>query len=253
MSRFISIYPWAIFGWQSALFQWLGKSTLDPKYLIDIFSIVITLLIAYLLPRIKVLADFILKIMSLILYVIAILWIFVLNMSTSPCEFSSNTSPLSVIITGTILLILVGFLSILAVREVIKALVVEKILSIEWFPLLLSTYFVIILTQNLIVQYHLEFQNFVISLIYLITALFWILYGFSRRFSLIRKYGLGLTILSIAKLVFIDLSSLTSSLRIVSYFAFGIFLLVISFVYQHFNKRLELSLEGVINEKQDSL
>jgi uncharacterized membrane protein len=75
-----------------------------------------------------------------------------------------------------------------------------------------------------------------------LTALAWIIFGFMRRYPLIRKFGLGLALLSVAKLFLVDLISLTDGYRIVSYFALGITLVVISFVYQYFNKRLELKL-----------
>jgi uncharacterized membrane protein len=48
-----------------------------------------------------------------------------------------------------------------------------------------------------------------------------------------------------AKLFLLDLSILSEGYRIISYFAFGIVLIAISFVYQYFSKRLE---GYVINE-----
>ena len=87
------------------------------------------------------------------------------------------------------------------------------------------------------------------GLAYLVTALLWIILGFLKRNSIIRKFGLGLSIMATAKLVFIDLSGLTSFTRMISYFAFGIFLLGISLVYQHFNKRLQLQTKETKNEK----
>jgi len=45
--------------------------------------------------------------------------------------------------------------------------VIDHKLGIEWYPLAISLYFVIILTQNLITQYRLEFSNAAISIIYL--------------------------------------------------------------------------------------
>jgi len=60
-----------------------------------------------------------------------------------------------------------------------------------------------------------------------------------KRYSFIRRFGLGLAILAVIKLFIIDLFSLTQGFRIVSYFALGITLLAISFVYQYFSKRLE--------------
>jgi len=102
---------------------------------------------------------------------------------------------------------------------------------------------VIILTQNLIAQFNLSFSNAAISIIYVLTALAWIVFGFARRYSLIRKFGLGLAILSVIKLFLIDLARLTQGFQIISYFALGITLIAISFIYQYFNKRLELNAE----------
>jgi len=118
-------------------------------------------------------------------------------------------------------------------------LVIEEKLGLEWYPLIISFYFVVILTQNLITQYGLGFNNAVISIIYLITALTWITFGFIKRYAFIRRFGLGLSMLSVAKLFIIDLSFLSQGKKIVSYFIFGVTLIAISFVYQYFSKRIE--------------
>jgi uncharacterized membrane protein len=78
----------------------------------------------------------------------------------------------------------------------------------------------------------------VISIVYVLTALGWIIFGFARKYSFIRKFGLGLSILTVIKLFLIDLASLTQGYQILSYFTLGVTLLAISFVYQYFNKRL---------------
>ncbi len=87
-----------------------------------------------------------------------------------------------------------------------------------------------------------------ISIIYAVTAFVWIVLGFVKRFTLIRKFGLGLSIFSVVKLFLLDLSDLTEGNRIVSYFALGISLIAISFVYQYFSKRLEIKGGIVDNE-----
>lgn len=223
----------------------------NAYYLTISVSIVVTFLIAYFMNRIKALLDTKMKIISIILHMIGIFSLFILNMFYSPVHFLEPKLPIGFAITGTGILVLVSLLSILAVREILLVFVLHKNIGIEWYPMLISTYFVIILTQNLLTQFGLEFHNLVISLIYIVTALIWILYGFQKRNSFIRKFGLGLSILATGKLVFLDLANLTQFYKIVSYFAFGIFLLVISLVYQHFNKRLELHTEVIPNEKKD--
>jgi uncharacterized membrane protein len=223
----------------------------DTYYLVISACIVVTFLMAYLLPRIKPLSDTGMKIISIVLHIIGVLTLFILNLFNSPVPFLSPKLPIGFTIAGTGILILISLLSILAVREILLAFVVNRYAGVELYPMLISTYFVIILTQDLITQYGLEFHNLAISLIYVVTALAWIIYGFQKRNSFIRKFGLGLSILATAKLVFLDLANLTQFYKIVSYFAFGIFLLAISLVYQHFNKRLELQAEVIPNEKKD--
>jgi uncharacterized membrane protein len=129
-----------------------------------------------------------------------------------------------------------------------KIIVTQRKKGIEWMPLVVSGYFVILLTQNLIAQYNLNFSSAVISVIYVLTALAWIIYGFTRRFAFIRRFGLALAIFAVIKLFLIDLATLTQGYRIVSYFALGVTLIAISFVYQYFSKRLELK-DGIAVQK----
>jgi hypothetical protein len=133
-------------------------------------------------------------------------------------------------------------MSVLAMMDLVKGFVLDRKFGTEWYPLLVSIYLVIILTQNLIIQYELNFTNFAISIIYILLAFSWIVFGFIKRYSFIRRFGLGLSFLAMAKLFLLDLSILTEGYRIISYFAFGIILIAISFVYQYFNKKLEVKL-----------
>ena len=94
----------------------------------------------------------------------------------------------------------------------------------------------IILTQNLITQYGLAFNNMVISIIYIVTALLWIIFGFTKRYMLTRRFGLGLSMLSVAKLFLVDLAFSSQGYRILSYFIFGLVFVAISYVYQRFDK-----------------
>jgi uncharacterized membrane protein len=82
-------------------------------------------------------------------------------------------------------------------------------------------------------------SNVVITAILAATALGWIIFGFTKRYQYIRLSGLGLSFLAVIKLFVVDLNFLSAGMRIVSYFMMGIALLAISFIYQHFNKKLE--------------
>ena len=224
-----------------------GEQIFQIAYLISAVCITATFFIAYAIPRIKLLSSPGIKILSVLLYCAGIIWLFVNNSVNTPVASIHLLPPapkFGVTVAGTAVLAVLGILSVLAVRDAMKIIVTERKKGIEWLPLIVSGYFVILLSQNLIAQYHLSFSSAAISVIYVLASLAWIIFGFIRRFAFIRRFGLALAIFAVAKLFLIDLSGLTQGYRIASYFALGITLIVISFVYQYFSKRLELK-EGM--------
>lgn len=225
-------------------------NTFDSGYIRESLAIAATLLIACIAPRVKILSDKGIKIISMCLYGFGILWMFFLN-SNAPLIHVTTKVPISLILLGTLFLLIMGMLSLFALHDFVKYLVMERKLGVEWYPLLVSFYFVLILSQNLITQYHIAFISASISIIYVLTALFWIVFGFMRRYALMRRYGLGLSFLAVAKLFILDLSNLTKGYQIISYFAFGLALIAISLVYQYFNKRLELKGTVISDVEED--
>jgi hypothetical protein len=226
--------------WGTLLINAFPQNSYNPFYLIASISIVLTFIIAYILQHVKALSDPFMQVISTFLYCFGIIWLFILNYTHRPVPFYNDSLPKIVYFTGTMILILVSILSLLALKEIICSFVAKRYIRVELLPLVLSAYFLLLFTQTLITQFNMSFQSLTVSLVYVLTAVLMIIYGFSKSYSLLRKYGLGLTILAIAKLVFLDLSGLTAFWKIISYFAFGVFLLLISLVYQYFNKTLEL-------------
>lgn len=216
----------------------LQNSSLNLDYLISAAMILVSLLTAYIIPRIRLLYDNVMKVISITIYAVTLIGLFFLNFG-SPVKGSLHEVTAAVSIIGTIELIVIAIFAILALRDLILCLVMEGKLGIEWYPFIISSYLVVILTQNLITQYGLGFNNALISIIYLITAFAWITFGFIRRYAFIRRFGLGLSILSVAKLFIIDLAFLSQGYKIVSYFIFGVTLIAISFVYQHYSKKID--------------
>jgi len=220
-----------------------NAQTFQIGFLIAAASITVTFLIAYFIPRIKMFSVFGIKILSVILYAIGIIWMFtnnIINRSFSYRYYSADPNNSGLIVIGIIILILLGLLSVLAIRDAMKIIITQRKKGIEWLPLVVSGYFVVLLSQNLVMQFNLSFSSAVISIIYVLAALAWIIYGFVKRFAFVRRFGLVLAIFAVAKLFLVDLSGLTQGFRIVSYFALGITLVAISFVYQFFSKKLEL-------------
>jgi hypothetical protein len=217
------------------------------NYLVFAALIAITYFYAYVFQRIKLLAGLGIRILSIIFYMIGIIMFFGLNSLETPVITSylrPETESAGMTAAGITILAVIGVLSVLAVRDIMRSIVAGKKLSIEWYPLIISGYALTVLTQILITQLGFSFASAAISIIYAVTALAWIIYGFSRRFSVIRKFGLGLAVFSVAKLFLADLSRLTQGYQIISYFALGGTLIAISYVYQYFSKRLELKDHG---------
>ncbi|MCL1913002.1 MAG: DUF2339 domain-containing protein [Eubacteriaceae bacterium] len=229
-------------------------SAYDASYLANALRVALAFALAYIFPRIKPLSDNGTTRLSAALYMFGVWFLYNVNKYLSPVRYiylAGNSPQLRITVVAVLILAVIGALSVFAMRELAKMLVAGKKPSVEWYPLIVSGYFLALLTQNLTSQFNLPFSSFAISIIYVVAALSWIVYGFSQRYSLIRKAGLGLAILSVFKLFLVDLAGLVQSYRIVSYFALGITLIAISFVYQYFNKRLEL-LEGVeFDEEKD--
>jgi hypothetical protein len=224
--------------WGNLLVKASAQSPYNPSYLIASISIVLTFIIAYILQRIRRLSDPFINVISTCLHCFGIIWLFGLNIYYQPVPFYRESLPRIAYLTGILILVLVSILSLLALKEIVNSLIAKRNFKLEVLPLVLSAYFLLLFTQTLISQFNIGFENFSISLIYLLTALLMIIYGFSKSYALLRKYSLALTILAIGKLVFLDLAGLEPFWKIISYFAFGVFLLLISLVYQYFNKTL---------------
>jgi uncharacterized membrane protein len=224
-----------------------GGQVFQIAYLVSAASITATFFTAFIITRIKLLSVTGKNILSIMLYCTGIIWMFVINSAYSPVAsayFRMTTPEPGVTVMGIVILAALGLLSVLSAREIMKIIVIRRKKGIEWLPLVVSGYFVVLLSQNLIAQFHLSFSSAVISIIYALAALAWIIFGFVRRFVFIRRFGLVLAIFAALKLFLLDLAGLSQGFRIVSYFALGASLIAISFVYQYFSKRLELK-EGM--------
>ncbi|NMB34611.1 MAG: DUF2339 domain-containing protein [Clostridium sp.] len=248
----INIWLVSLYMLLAELSPWLKERLLESNfnadYLIFAAFLLASYIVAYTIPRIKILNDSGVRAISSFIYMFSLFLFLGLNIS-SPVSGQLNKVPMIVATIGTIELITITLISLLAMRDLILYFVTSKKLGIEWYPLFISLYFVIILTQNLITQYGLAFNNMVISIIYIVTALLWIIFGFTKRYMLTRRFGLGLSMLSVAKLFLVDLAFSSQGYRILSYFIFGLVFVAISYVYQRFDKKLDAASEVLYDKK----
>lgn len=107
-------------------------------------------------------------------------------------------------------------------------------------PILLICYGLFNTTGILQCFLNIPFETMSMSIYYVVIAFLCIGYGFKKPLASVRYLGLVLSILATGKLFIFDLHDLEHPIfRILSYFAFGIILIAISYMYQHFSKQLE--------------
>ena len=202
-----------------------------------------TLFYSILLPKIKPLLDLRVKRISTALSVIGILSIFTLNIGAlSPITDLIEGQETIIMILAANILFFDSALSAYAVFRVARRAVVNRLLGSQYLPLIISAYITIISTFNLVNRFNLVLASFWVTILYAFAALLWTILGFYKRYALMRAFGLFMSFTSVIKFFIIDLSVLTQGFRILSYFALGVALIGVSFVYQYFSKRLEKNL-----------
>lgn len=211
------------------------------EYAAYAFAITIGIAFAYFIARFKLVTDKPVRIISIIIDIISILFLIFVNLDG---YLSYAEIPFGLKAFGMAILVIVNLLAVFAAYDLVTRLALGHSIGIEWIPVIVSAFFVFLLTQNLVVLLDLSLNNLILTGILAVTALGWIIFGFTRRYHYIRLCGLVLSFATTAKLFVFDLAYLTAGLRIVSYFMMGVAFLSISFVYQYFSKKLEQNAGG---------
>jgi uncharacterized membrane protein len=191
---------------------------------------------AFFVTKFPAIYDRALQIISVLMYSFAIFWLYVFNFNV----YSANLFYVLNTAAQTFALV--------ALYDVFK--------NFKSKIIILSGYILFVLTQLLLVQTKLDFNSAAISIIYALAAFAWIVAGFTRAVraadaedlsqqenekenQLLRKAGLILSMASVAKLLVVDTWNLSTEMRIVSYISLGLILMLISFIYQKLNKKID--------------
>ena len=203
-------------------------------------SIMIGLVFAFVLPRIRYIADLGVRITAVVLGAVNILAILHFNAVYLGTDGLRGLDYWGLVwaITVFVLFILANIGAVGWLNDLLRSLTKMRRLSFGAYALIVSGFAVLLLIQNLVVQFDLRASSMVLTLIFGLTALAWVIYGFVQRNNVIRVGGLSMTFFAVAKLFILDLYRLETTARIVSYFVGGIVLLSIAFSYQWFNKRI---------------
>jgi len=186
--------------------------------------IIITYSIAYFITKIPAIYDRFSKVLAVSMYGIGIFWLWIFN--STPYE-------------NVIVLIAINAILQIATLFVLNDIFYLWDKNTKGNPIkipIISGYFLLAVTQTMMVQADVAFYSAIISIKYAIAAFAWIIVGFKLKNKPVRKAGLILSMTSVAKLLVIDTWGLSTEMRIVSYISLGLILMLISFVYQKLSK-----------------
>ena len=217
----------------------------------------ISMLYGFILLKIKYLNEFVTGFFPQALFLIGTAICLIINL------FSINSDSLSSLAQKGLnietfknisycLRIIINIISVLAFREFISRFIQKGRLPFEYLPLTVSVLILCLTVQFSIFQMSISFASMQISFLFMLASALWIYIGFKKLYPSMRRLGLITSFASVAKLFIIDLAFLTQSQRILSYFVFGIVLVIISYIYQHFYRKFELQLEDSRQESQSN-
>lgn len=245
---YLIFYPLAaLLRGSDSLLPYFANST-GVIYLQTLLAAAITVLLAYLYTHLRALALPALHVLGMVMNFSTCAYLLVANVACGPrmlysAGFSMYNPGLfgiqKPVLVWLAALVLANLVSVFAMREALMLLTLKKKMGLQYFPFFLSAYFLLLTTQVLLVDFRLAFSSIVISLLYMVAAVAWVVLGFVKRYAYLRRFGLGLALLSVVKLFLVDLFSLTDGYRIALYFALGVSLIAISFVYQYFSRKFE--------------
>ncbi|MFD1903382.1 DUF2339 domain-containing protein [Paenibacillus rhizoplanae] len=194
--------------------------------------------LAYALPKVNVLYDRVVGIMVLGLHGIAyaICIGITLGLPSLPEGWSGSTAA-DLVALGLLILfnVFVWFNS----ARLLRTTLLRDYKNIELYPVAMGIYLLVMVTAFLAVQMQVRDGGLAFSLLYLLLAVLFIMYGFWKRYLYIRRFGLALSLLATGKLLLYDLTLLNTGSKIIAYFSFGLCLLGISYLYQRITVRME--------------
>lgn len=199
--------------------------------------------LSVILPRIKLIRDdaiiFISKALNIIALIICL--VLTLNGSVLNTTMAANTAMNYLSIS---MLVLFNIYSLFRLKDIVLSIIDRNKFSLEFFPLVLSTYLMGVVLSLVIKQLHLGNINLIISFILLAFAIGNIVYGYLKKYSYIRLFGLALSLFSTGKFFLWDLSHLSTGAKVIAYSSFGLVLILISFIYQKINKELDVKYDS---------
>lgn len=206
---------------------WVFGGLMRHFFGVHMVLILMTFAASFAISRIPAIHDRGTRVIAIIMQIIGFLWLWIFN------SFSyADVLP---------------FMALNAVAQIVALFILNDLINLfssksAGSPLkipIMSGYFLLAVTQGMMVQANIAFSSALISIMYAVAAFAWIIVGFWLKNKPVRTAGLFLSMASVAKLLIIDTWGLSTEMRIVSYISLGLILMLISFVYQRLSKKID--------------
>jgi len=231
--KWVSIYKnmMLVNAWGSLLYI-LGQ-LMNGVAGVQFILIILTFIIAFVLKFIP-LYDKGTKIVVIGMQMIGLVWLLMFNVTIYESMFMMLS-----------LNVVAQLAALFTINELIKNLRTSDDQETPFKMLILAAYLLLVVTQGVMVQGQVAFTSAIISIIFGISALIWIVLGLYLKNTYLRKFGLYLAIIAAAKLLILLIADilwgiwgLTTPMRIISFLTLGGVLMIISFMYQKFSKNI---------------
>ena len=174
-------------------------------------------------------------VLSIISYAIGLFNLMMSSISAAASRnYGNSAGPVMIIVT-----IIINAVSVLAVLDITLQIRERAPRFAKAVGLVVSGYALIVLTSVLGTNDFVKFTSFIISIIYIVTAALWIVIGFKRKNTILRRFGLALALLSSTKLFLFDFRGINNMGRALLFIGFALTLLGISFGYGIAEKSLK--------------
>jgi uncharacterized membrane protein len=209
------------------MFLWCFGTLISNFFGVQMVLIAFTFAVAFVITRIPAISDIGTYVLAIAIHSIGLIWLWIFN-----------SGPYSNVWELMVLNGLAQIVALVALNDLINLCTTKgKLSSLK--IVILSAYFLLAVTQTMMVQGNVSFNSALISIMYAVAAFAWIIVGFKLKNKPIRKSGLFLSMAAVGKLLIIDTWGLSIEMRIISYISLGLLLMLISFVYQRLSKRME--------------
>lgn len=207
-------------------YDWAGM--MSGKFFAAAFSAVLWFALGFAAGKLRFMEKGA-NISALCLYFLGLCWLLSANIQS---EIATPNNAAAII-----LVVLINLVSVASVLDAIKNIESLSGKATRSCILIVSLYGLFTMTMVLSINNWVSFTSCIISIAYLLTAAAWIVYGFLRERPLTRRFGLGLSLLSAAKLFLLDFAGIDAMWRTLMFIGFGITLLCISLIYGYFEHK----------------